>query len=567
MGGQTQLEFAGFVLDPVERILRPPGDGSAPVSLQPKLLETLLTLIEAQGSLVMKDQLIARVWPDVEVLDGSLTRNIYLLRQILGEHAIQTVSKGGYRFTLGPVAARRGEQKIAPQFQSVVVMPFVLLGPAEDEYLADGLTEEIIDRLSQMPAYRVVARSTSFQFKGQMPVDPRKVGLSLGVGALVEGSIRRAGSRVRVTVRLTETGTGFQVWSESYDREVTDLLDLQQEVASAVVRRMGAGNGGADEHPVPRPVRPSVPAYDWYARGRFLASSDSNLQLGKAVECYRQAVAIEPMYPEAHIGIADAYIRYATYGDLHTHACVAFVRQHLTAALQAEPANPQALCLRAVSKCIFDWDYQAAEAEFEPVIQAAPWYGFARYLYAFFLLIPLGRFRAAAEQLENASVLDPLSTHIQAARIGLLLFEGKLDEAISIGREVAQHAPASYLIAIQNSWVLMTAGRGDEAGVEIARAKALGGDSGGLVLASEGLLAGMRGDFARAFEIFREDPFNQARLFSWLGQKEKALECLRLAVESRVMGVPFLVRLPEFAPYHDDPRFVKLRTLAGLDQA
>jgi TolB-like protein len=558
-GGYSQLEFAGYVLDPVERTLRPPGDGAQPAPLQPKLLETLLVLVEARGALVTKEALIERVWPDVEVLDGSLTRNIYLLRQILGENAIQTVSKSGYRFTLGPVVALQDKRE-SLSIQSVAVMPFVLVGPSEDEYLADGLTEEIIDRLTRLPAYRVVARSTSFQFKGRMPVDPRKVGLSLGVEAILEGSLRRAGKRVRVTVQLTATATGFHVWSESYDREMPDLLDLQQEIASLVVRRMG---GAADPSPQ-FSFQPCGAAYDWYARGRFLASADSNLELAKAVECYRQAVAMEPLYDAAHIAIADAYIRYVTYGDLYPHEGSAIVRQHLAAALHANPNNAQAHSLQAVAKCIFDWDYPAAASAFERVIEAAPWFGFARYLYAFFLLIPLGRFRAAAEQLASASVLDPLSTHIQAARIGLHLFEGNLEQAVMTGAAVAQHAPGSYLIAIQNSWALMTAGRLDDATAEIDRAKVLGGPTGGLVRASEGLLAGMRGDFARAFEIFRDDPFNQARLYAWLGKKDDVIRCLRMAVEARSMGVPFLSRLPEFAPFYGDPEFERLRRAAGL---
>jgi adenylate cyclase len=556
---RRKLEFGGFVLNPVERTLRPPG-GGAPVELQPKLLETLLALMESNGGLVTKSELLDRVWPDAEVQEGSLTRNIYLLRQILGVNAIETVAKAGYKFSMGPVS-ETAPVSDPSGIRSVAVLPFALFGPSALEHLADGITEEIIDALNRVPGHRVIARTTSFQFKNRTGLDLRQVGSTLRVDTILEGSVRCSSAKLRVTAQLIDCRTGFHLWSESYDSELHDILDLQREIADTVVRRMSRSAAQSARKEV---FRPSLAAYDHYAQGRFLGSLDSNEHLPEAVRCFEQALALEPGYAAAHAALADCYIKFVTYGDMLPHEGMPQVRRHTGLALQSDPANAIALMLAASTSCIYDWDYRKAEAEFEAVIRANPWYGFARYLYAFFLLTPLGRFGEAAAQLEQALQLDPLSTHIQAARVSLLLFEGRLEEAMEIGARVAAHDPKSCLIAVQYSWALMTAGRFAEAEREIDRAKSVSGKAPQLVTAAEGLLAGMMGDWTKAFHILRDDAFNTARLRIWLGQRDEALRCLREAIEVRSIGVLFLDRIPDFQAFRGDPVFEAIRREAGL---
>jgi len=534
---------------------------AVPTNLQPKVLETLVALIEANGALVTKEQLIARVWPDVEVLEGSLTRNIYLLRRILGESAVETVAKAGYRFTLLPVervqpplVAFSSSSAPGSSHRIVAVLPFADLGPDPQPHIAEGFTEELIDVLAQLPEIRVLARATVFQLRN------REDALKLGVDTIVEGSLRCAGAEVRVSVRQVDAATGFPVWADTYNKEWGGLLELQGVVATAVARRMS-------HSPLTlQAARPSPEAYEAYARGRFLASRDSNARLAEALTSLERATALQPGYAAAHAAIADAHFRYLTYGDNEDiHGCATLVRHHLNLALQADSRNAHAAMLRAALTCVYEWDFANGEREFLSVIRTNPALGFARYLYAYFLLTPLGRFREAQEQLMQALQLDPLSTHIQAARISLLLFEGKIEDAIQAGYEVARHDPGSCLIAVQYSWALMSAGRFADATTELARAREHSGQTLGMVRGSEGLLTGMTGDFAKAFEILSEgDSFNRARLHLWLGQSETALQLLERARSNRTLALIFLDRIPEFAVLRGNERFEGIRAAVGL---
>jgi TolB-like protein/Tfp pilus assembly protein PilF len=546
----AEYRFAGFTLIPAERRLA--SSPSDAVTLQPKVLETLLALLEANGALVTKERLLSRVWPDVEVQEGSLTRNIYLLRRILGETAVETVAKSGYRFTLLPVEAATSSRK--PRV--VVVLPVADLGPDLKPHLADGITEELIDTLTQLPDLRVLARATSFHLRDR----DAALKLGLGVDTIIEASLRCAGLKVRVSIRQVDAVTGHSVWTDNFSRELGDVFELQAEMAAAVAQRISP----ASLHPPS--FRPAPEAYDAYAHGRFLAGSDSNARLAEALASLERAVTLEPGYAAAHAAIADAHFRYLTYGDSEDPDLSAgVVRRHVDLALQADPRNAHAAMLGAALTCVYDWDFSKGEREFRAVIRANPSFGFARYLYAYFLLTPQGRFREAEEQLMQALQLDPLSTHIQAARISLLLFEGRIEEAIQSGYEVARHDPASCLIAVQYSWALMSAGRFEEAAAELARARKYSGETLGMVIGSEGLLTAMSGDFAQAFEILPSgDAFNRARLHLWLGQVEAALQLLDQAHSRRTIALTFLDRIPEFAALRGNERYEGIRASVGL---
>jgi TolB-like protein len=258
--GATAYEFGTFRLDPRQRLLLS-RDSRQPIPLAPKVFEMLLYLVERRGQLVEKEDLMQAIWPNVVVEENSLNRSISTLRRVLGENPgehrfIATQPGRGYRFVAAvsvvdgsspqPVAvdvvsaaAKTGESA-RDTSPSIAVLPFAnLTRDAEKEYFSDGMAEELIHRLARVPGLRVAARTSAFAYKGRN-ADVRQIARDLGVAAVLEGSVRGAGERVRVTAQLVDGQTGYHLWSQSYDREFADLFELQDELAAAIVPALGA---------------------------------------------------------------------------------------------------------------------------------------------------------------------------------------------------------------------------------------------------------------------------------------------------------------------------------------
>ena len=243
--------FGSFRLDTAEKVLY---QRDQPVPLTPKAVETLLALVERHGRLVTKEELLRIVWPDTFVEENNLAQNISLLRRVLGEGAggrrlIETVPRRGYRF-VEPVEQRADVARLpeeagpgapapvaAPEVSAIAVLPFADMSPGRDQdYLCEGLAEELINALTQIEGLRVAARTASFHFRGG--ADVRAVGGQLGVGTLLEGSVRKAGDRLRVTVQLIETATGYHRWSRRFDRQLDDVFAIQDEIAESVANSL-----------------------------------------------------------------------------------------------------------------------------------------------------------------------------------------------------------------------------------------------------------------------------------------------------------------------------------------
>jgi TolB-like protein len=233
--------FGAFRLEAAEKVLY---ERDRPVPLTPKAVETLLALVARHGRLVTKEELRGIVWPDTFVEENNLAQNISMLRRVLGEGGgggslIETVPRRGYRF-VGPVEERSGRlaeeaapearAAAAPDISAIAVLPFADMSPGRDQdYLCEGLAEELINALTQIDGLRVAARTASFHFRGG--ADVREVGARLGVGTLLEGSVRKADARLRVTVQLIEVATGYQRWSRRFDCAFDDVFAIQDEIA------------------------------------------------------------------------------------------------------------------------------------------------------------------------------------------------------------------------------------------------------------------------------------------------------------------------------------------------
>jgi len=247
------------------------------VRLEPKVMEVLLCLAQNPGETLSKEQLLQAVWPNIIVTEGVLKRCIAELRRAFDDdarnpHIIETISKRGYRL-LAPVSALAAATAPVPQEEvvtdSIVVLPFTnMSADPENEYFADGITEEIIDALAQIQGLRVVARSSAFSFKGKY-IDLRVVGEQLKVRTVLEGSVRRADNRLRITAQLVCTADGYHLWSERYDREMKDVFAIQEEIAQAITQRLKLTFPWGGK-PLVKTGTPNLEAYQPYLKGHAL---------------------------------------------------------------------------------------------------------------------------------------------------------------------------------------------------------------------------------------------------------------------------------------------------------
>jgi adenylate cyclase len=427
------LQFEGFTLDFARNSLRA---ADRNVQLRPKAVEVLHYLAENANRLVTKEELIQAIWPNVIVTDEVLTHCVSEVRQAIGDsqqNIIVTVPRRGYRFTAPvvriaasaaaplqalptePTGTDSGPRSQSPLLDrpSVAVLPFANLSDdAQQDYFSDGISEDIITELSRFSELLVIARNSSFQYKGKA-VDIRQVGRELGARYVLEGSVRRSGDRVRITAQLIDAETGAHRWAERYDREVRDVFAVQDEVARAIVATLAAHVNRAEiERAMLKPPA-AWEAYDYYLRGAeaFLlhTMSRTKASLYDARRLLEQSLAIDPGYARAAAMLSATHIRAYIEpfdGDYLSPAALDRAIELAEAAVRLDPRLPQA---RAQRGYVLIWKRQhdAAIAEFERAFALNPNFIDHRFAIA---LIYVGEPARAIEVLEANMRLDPFAS-------------------------------------------------------------------------------------------------------------------------------------------------------------
>jgi serine/threonine-protein kinase len=336
---------------------------------------------------------------------------------------------------------------------SIAVLPFASLSrDPDDEFFADGVTEEILNALAHIPKLRVAARSSAFSFKGKNE-DLRSVGAKLNVGTILEGTIRRAGSRLRVTAQLSSVVDGYQLWAERYDRVAEDVFAVQDEIAASIADRFRLTLAGDQTGRALKPPTQDIRAYELYLKGRALLYQRGR-SIPPALECFEQAVALDPNYAHAWAGMADAYTTSGYSGftpgaDVMPKAMAAARR-----ALELDPELAEAHCAFACATLMWERDYELAEREFKHAMKLNPNYAQTQAWYGlFFLQWTSGRDRESFEILNAASRKDPLSSYAQVILSFAEIAAGRNADAIAHARRGNELDPKSYLA----QWVLMEA--------------------------------------------------------------------------------------------------------------
>ena len=345
------------------------------------------------------------------------------------------------------VAGRARTAVVTPvkEAPSIAVLPFASMSAdAENEYFSDGISEEIINALGQIEGLHVAARTSSFSFKGKS-VEVADIARRLDVRHVLEGSVRKAGTRVRVMAQMVDASNGFQLWSERYDRQIADIFDVQDEIARAIVERLKvAFDAGA----APRLVKVTtnnMEAYQEYLKGRAMLYRRGPW-IAQALESFQKAVALDPGYAQAWAGVADAYTALSYYGYRRPDETMPAAVEAATRATATDPESAEAHNALAVAALLWERDFEKAEREFREALALNPGYMQARCWYGlFFLQWGVGRYQDGLAEAWLAFEADPLSAYATTVLSLALATVQRFDEAVLQARNAVQHDPESFL--------------------------------------------------------------------------------------------------------------------------
>jgi TolB-like protein len=433
---------------------------------------------------------------------------------------------------------RRAETPAADAIASVAVLPFTDLSPAKDQdYLCDGIAEELLNALCAVRGLRVASRGSSFQFKGRS-VDAREVRKALGVATLLEGSVRKAGNRVRIAARLVSTSDGYQLWSETFDRGLDDIFAMEEAIAQAVVRALELRLSGSDAGRLTKVGTRNAQAYDMYLRGRKFLMTHGETMFRLARQMFRGAIELDPRFAQAHAGLADADFMMIQWNFLDLHHSEARHAEALAEseeALRLDPDLAEAHVSRANVLTLVGRE-EDAERDFRRALELNPSLGHGYYFYARHLF-GTGRLREAAEMFEEAARKDPDDYAslglLQCVRAGL----GERELAVSAARRVVaaverlqRHEPDDGRALCMGATAYVLTGR-RERGLEC---------------------------LARALELYPDELvvlYCAACTYAQMGEIERGLELLDRAVGPGRGSRKWLENDHDLDPLRADPRF------------
>ena len=429
-GEPVSYRFGEFLLHPREKQLLRAGDI---VPLKPKAFQTLLLLIENRGHLLSKDEFLKRLWPNTFVDEVILAQNISQLRKALRtcpEVSIETLPRLGYKF-VGPVEVIT-EDPTTPAV--VAVLPFENIGESPDsQYVADGLTEEVIASLGQVDPLRihVIGRTSVMAYK-HSPKSVAEIGRELGAAFVLESSMRTEGGRIRVTAKLIRAADQVQLWGSSFDAEPTSMLNFQHELSRALAEQIRLRLSPDRLDALRRRQTANPQAYDAYLKGRYYWNHFTPATTRRAVECFAQATKLDPGYALAWSGIADAFSSAPIHADADPAQVWTKAKEATANALRSDPELPETQTSLGVLKFWLDWDWDEAESALRHAIRLDPNYSLAHRMLGI-LLAHRREDAEARREMERARALDPLDAmhHALSAQVSFVTrdFNSALEHA------------------------------------------------------------------------------------------------------------------------------------------
>jgi TolB-like protein/Flp pilus assembly protein TadD len=569
---RSSVRFGTFEVDLESHELRKQG---MRVRLEEKPFLILALLLERAGGVVTRKTLREKLWPDTHVhFDQNLNTAVNKLRDLLGDSAhsprfIETLPRLGYRFIAPVVPPERSSS--VPGKIMLAVLPIENLGAdREQEFFSDGLTEELISQLGQLNPKRlgVIARTSAIHYK-RSKKSIAEIAAELGVEYVLEGSVRREGPRVRVTLQLIEARDQTHLWSANYDRDLRDVLAVHADVAHQVGKALAFELLPHDQSAAPAF---DASAHEAYLRGRFYFGQRTEEALKKAVASFETALSIEPRCARSYSGTADCYGLLCWFGVLAPKEAGPKAAAAAARAIQFDPSLSEPHASMALVKFWYEWDWEAAEKEFLRAIELNPSYSSAYQWYGSYLNA-MGRFDEAAAAQRHARELDPFSLILNMNAADPFFYGRKYEKAVRHLQALLEQEPRFFPALFQLGRAYVQVEMYDEAIAAFEKAVQFSGNREGLPsLAHAYALAGRAPEARQILDEMKNDRSGRyvaspmiARIYLGLGHNEAALDWLEKGLEERSYW-NILHRVdPVYDPIRLHPRFIHL--LEQLDLA
>ena len=460
------------------------------------------------------------------------------------------------------------------QIDSIAVLPLVnTSGDPNNDYLSDGISEGVMHSLSQLPQLRVMARTSSFHYRGA-DIDPQKVGRDLNVRAVLTGTLAKHGDVLSIEAELVDAKNGAELWGEKFDRQVSDVSTIEEQIANDISDGLRLRLSGEEKRRLTRGSTQNAEAYRLYLNGRFHWNKRTEQELNKAIEYFKQSIEKDPNYALAYVGLADAYLVLPEYGSMAASVAAPRTKEALTKALEIDRDLAEAHASLGLMKQNFEWDWVGAEKEFRGATELNSNYPTAHHWYGLFLC-EMKRNHEAIREGRLAQTLDPLSPIISTSLGVTLMSAGEYENGFELLKRTFELAPTFPEPHLWVSKAYGSRGLYPEAMSEAQQAASYSGRAPRYVAGVGDALA-VAGKKAEAHNIIDElvrssksgnvSPFYIAEVYSTLGERDQAFESLEKAYQSRDDELTWIMIDPSLDNIRSDPRYADLLRRMGLPQ-
>src|SRR6266700_5729032 len=619
----TIIRFGVFDLNPQAGELRKTGHR---ISLRPQAARLLALLARRPGQILTREELKDEIWGKETFVDFEHGLNLCIrqIREALGDDAdtpryIETLPRRGYRFIAPVEATDRPVPTVAPppgvpthehfawrsatliagvtliigisvaiadpyevrehlfggltRARTIAVLPLLnLSGDANQDYFADGMTEALTTDLARMETVQVISRSSTMQYKGAKKPLPT-IAVELHADAIVEGSVQRVGNRIRVTAQLIRATTDKHLWADTYERDLSDILVLQDDVASAIATQIQIRLGGPKPLTLAKEQTISPEAYETYLKANFyLAQFDFQ----KSIEYYGQVIKLDPDYAPAYAHMANAYFFLGFFSAIPPQQAWGKVKELGILAVTKDDQLPEGHAALASAKLHYDWDFAGAEKEFKRAIDLNPNDADIRHGYAHYL-IAMGRMDESAAESKRAVELDPVDDGLTDCLCWHRYAARQYASSIQLALEVLKRQPNDTWELAILGWDYEQNGLPDRAVTEFKKAVEVEPKDSPLHkfllagLAQAYALAGMKSDAQQVLHSLLDgtkpyyvSPYDIALIYTALGEKDTAFDWLNKAVAERSTWLVYSKWEPRLDPLRSDPRFGQILKTIGL---
>ena len=462
--------------------------------------------------------------------------------------------------------------------KSIAVLPFVnMSADPENEYFSDGISEEILNALTHVEGLQVTARTSSFSFKGKNE-DVRQIGIRLGVSTVLEGSVRRAGKKIRITAQLINTADGYHIWSEVYDSDLEDIFQVQDEISLKIVTRLKENFAGNKKEPIIKPLTENIDAYNLYLKGRYHWNRSNPEDISKAIKIFEEVIRIDPDFALPYCALSYCYSFLGSTGLMPPAEAYPKAKDYTLKAIELDPNHAESHLSLATIKFFHNWDFDGAEISLNKALSLSLNSSLINQVHGWFL-IAKGDFIKAIEKMEQAVILDPLSLPLMSNLADAYSFAGRFEEALAQYDKIIEMDP-SYRRGFEGrGMIYLATGENEKAVKDFEQYhKLIGNPLKGL--SSLGHAYAAAGHTDKAFECLeklkqreKSEPgtilhMDYAFLYSGLKDFDQAFYHLNKTYEQRIgiacLGMIFCIRYPMLNELKSDPRFKELTRKMGI---